>query len=81
MKPENLTCPTCGGPMLRRSNRQTGRPFWGCKAFPACRGTRNTDGEAVRPYEVSGTDASDRYHEPEDVLPSQRRRQSAWDME
>ncbi len=36
-------CPACGKPMLRRTARQgprAGKPFWGCSAYPACRGTR-----------------------------------------
>jgi restriction system protein len=35
-------CPRCGKPMLRRVARQganAGRAFWGCSAYPACRGT------------------------------------------
>lgn len=44
MKPENVTCPTCGGPMVSR--KSSFGVFWGCKAFPQCRGTRNADGEA-----------------------------------
>jgi ssDNA-binding Zn-finger/Zn-ribbon topoisomerase 1 len=43
---ENVKCPDCGGPMVSRSNRQTGQRFWGCKAYPDCKGTRDTDGEA-----------------------------------
>jgi len=34
------TCPNCGGHMLRRTNRQSGQSFWGCHAYPKCRGTR-----------------------------------------
>lgn len=33
-------CPKCGEEMVRRSNRQTKVPFWGCTKYPACRGTR-----------------------------------------
>lgn len=33
-------CPRCGKAMLERSNKRTGEVFWGCSAFPACRGTR-----------------------------------------
>lgn len=33
-------CPKCGLAMVRRSNRRDGTQFWGCKNFPACRGTR-----------------------------------------
>lgn len=30
MKPENVTCPECYGPMTSRANRSTGERFWGC---------------------------------------------------
>jgi restriction system protein len=36
-------CPTCGKPMALRTARRgqkVGSQFWGCSAFPACRGTR-----------------------------------------
>ena len=33
-----LACPKCGEPMVERSNRKTGQKFWGCSAFPTCRG-------------------------------------------
>jgi ssDNA-binding Zn-finger/Zn-ribbon topoisomerase 1 len=46
VKPENVTCPKCGGPMVSRANRKTGQRFWGCRDYPTCKGTRNTDGEA-----------------------------------
>ena len=46
-KPENVTCPKCGGPMASRANRQTGQRFWGCRAFPECKGTRDTDGNSA----------------------------------
>jgi len=45
---ENVKCPQCGGPMASRANRSTGQRFWGCKKYPECRGTLNTDGEAPR---------------------------------
>lgn len=31
-------CPRCGKTMMERSNRRTGQTFWGCSAFPSCRG-------------------------------------------
>jgi restriction system protein len=37
------SCPRCGKNMVRRVAKQAagaGAPFWGCTAFPACRGTR-----------------------------------------
>lgn len=33
-------CPRCGQAMVERRNRRTGDRFWGCFAFPACRGVR-----------------------------------------
>jgi len=36
-------CPDCGQPMVRRSartGRSAGRDFWGCSAYPNCRGAR-----------------------------------------
>lgn len=36
-------CPRCDSPMVQRTARRgknTGREFWGCSTFPACRGTR-----------------------------------------
>jgi restriction system protein len=33
-------CPGCGETMAERSNRKTGQKFWGCSAFPVCRGAR-----------------------------------------
>ena len=37
------SCPLCGQPMRQRTARQganAGRPFWGCTAYPGCRGVR-----------------------------------------
>ena len=36
-------CPTCGNPMVLRTARKgrgAGSAFWGCAAYPGCRGTR-----------------------------------------
>lgn len=35
-----MSCPKCGGEMVKRANRKTGDAFWGCAKFPKCRGTR-----------------------------------------
>lgn len=34
-------CPICGGPTVMRRNRHTGTEFFGCEAWPRCRGTRD----------------------------------------
>ena len=33
------TCPKCGEAMVMRTARASGDRFWGCSAFPKCRGT------------------------------------------
>jgi four helix bundle suffix protein len=37
-KPSGPECPSCGKPMRRRKSAKG--PFWGCSAFPECKGTR-----------------------------------------
>jgi restriction system protein len=39
-------CPTCTKPMVKRTAKRgakVGSEFWGCTAYPACRGTRQID--------------------------------------
>jgi len=36
---DSMSCPRCGGEMVKRANRKTGDAFWGCSEFPKCRGT------------------------------------------
>ncbi len=43
VKESSLNCPACGGTMLKRVAKRganSGQAFWGCSAFPKCRGTR-----------------------------------------
>lgn len=60
---EDIKCPVCDGPMTPRTSAHG--KFWGCKAFPKCRGTRNSDGEAPRRY-----DEDDDCREAQDNTPS-----------
>lgn len=46
MKPESLKCPKCDGPMISRLNKAKYQRFWGCAAYPRCKGTRDTDGNS-----------------------------------
>lgn len=44
--PAAPACPQCGKPMALRTARQgrnAGSQFWGCSAYPACKGTRPLD--------------------------------------
>lgn len=34
----NPCCPRCGTTMVKRTNKRTGEPFWGCSIYPRCRG-------------------------------------------
>lgn len=34
------SCPDCGAVMVNRLSRKDGERFWGCPAYPRCRGTR-----------------------------------------
>lgn len=38
---DDIVCPECDGPMVLR--RKGSHTFWGCAAYPTCRGTRNLD--------------------------------------
>ena len=40
------SCPLCGGTLVLRRNRRDGSPFWGCRRFPSCRGTRDVTTDA-----------------------------------
>jgi len=72
MKPENVTCPECGGPMVSRQNRRDQTRFWGCKAYPKCTGTRNVDGEEKKPRCM--VQFTNEEGETETLLPSDRQR-------
>jgi hypothetical protein len=34
-------CPKCGAPMVLRTRKSDGGSFWGCSAYPRCRGIRD----------------------------------------
>ena len=53
------SCPLCGGPLALRRNRRDGNPFWGCRRFPRCRGTRDitTDSRVSDSEEEADTPA------------------------
>lgn len=69
---ENVKCPKCGGPMASRVQGASGQRFWGCKAYPACRGTRDTDGNAPHEREVVSRNPAEDLRD-EGILPSARR--------
>lgn len=46
---DNPNCPICGKRMVRRKNKYSGHPFWGCSAFwdSHCRGVLSCDENGV----------------------------------
>lgn len=71
---EETLCPECNGSMTPRTSARG--KFWGCKAYPRCKGTRNSDGEVPRRRsEDAGCDVDERA--PSDRLRENDRRR--WD--
>lgn len=59
-EPAVPACPLCGGLMVLRTARRgqnAGAQFWGCSAYPDCRGTRTLDGAGG----AGGADRSARF--------------------
>lgn len=59
MSDDSPTCPECGGVMRIRQNRQTHENFYGCAAFPECKGTLRIDADNTAQDELP----SDRYRQ------------------
>ena len=38
-----VPCPKCGGDLVQRRARKSGRPFWGCARYPECEFLVNTE--------------------------------------
>ncbi len=51
-------CPGCGGQMkLRRPKpSQNWEPFWGCRLWPNCEGTRDIDSDGKPVFDEIGKD-------------------------
>jgi ssDNA-binding Zn-finger/Zn-ribbon topoisomerase 1 len=41
---ESVKCPDCGGEMISRTGKFG--VFWGCKDYPRCKGTRDSEGRS-----------------------------------
>src|SRR5437879_5069866 len=62
VKPENVKCPDCDGPMVSRTGKFG--VFWGCKAFPACKGTRESMGRSKADREKWKAEQLEKEEEP-----------------
>ena len=64
---EETLCPDCGGKMISR--KSSFGAFWGCKAYPECKGTRDSMGrskadrakEKGEDYEKDSNDKTNKY--------------------
>lgn len=72
--PDTPACPLCGKPMHRRTaakGPRAGHPFWGCSAYPACKGildiTQPPDSPAKKSDESDKSDKSDSSDESDDA--------------
>lgn len=43
VKKSEVPCPKCGGDLVERRARKSGRPFWGCANYPKCDFLVNTE--------------------------------------
>ena len=43
VKKSDVPCPRCGGDLVERRARKSGRPFWGCANYPDCDFLVNTE--------------------------------------
>jgi DNA topoisomerase-1 len=43
VKKSEVPCPKCGGDLVERRARKSGRPFWGCANYPNCEFLVNTE--------------------------------------
>src|SRR3990172_6279135 len=52
-----IFCPRCKGDMTKRHSARG--PFWGCKAFPTCRGTLNVTADGGSDGTTAGIDPTE----------------------
>jgi ssDNA-binding Zn-finger/Zn-ribbon topoisomerase 1 len=68
---ENVKCPECNGPMVSRTGKFG--TFWGCKSFPQCKGTRDSQGRSKSEREAEKESQSSRTYEHEQGFPFSKR--------
>ena len=54
VKKSEAPCPKCGGDLVERRARKSGRPFWGCASYPKCDFLVNTQPVATPCPQCSG---------------------------
>ena len=54
VKKSAVPCPKCGGELVERRARKSGRPFWGCASYPKCDFLVNSEPVATPCPECAG---------------------------
>jgi ssDNA-binding Zn-finger/Zn-ribbon topoisomerase 1 len=60
-KYDEVKCPNCGGDMISRKGKFG--VFWGCKDYPKCTGTRDSEGRSKADREKWKEEQSERTDE------------------
>ncbi len=63
---ESVKCPECDGPMISRTGKYG--TFWGCKKYPECKGTRDSQGRSKadrEEYKRDKAEKENREYEPD----------------
>lgn len=50
--PDGTGCPRCGGDMVARTTKKSGRHFLGCVRYPACKGMRESGSPKVLAFDL-----------------------------
>lgn len=71
---ESVKCPECSGEMISRNGKFG--VFWGCKSYPKCRGTRDSQGRSKADREEWKAKQPDR-----DEMTAKERGKKEWTVE
>jgi len=67
----DLLCPICEGEMVSRTGKFG--TFWGCKSFPQCKGTRDSQGRSKAERDAEKESQPSRVYEHEQGYPFSKR--------
>jgi ssDNA-binding Zn-finger/Zn-ribbon topoisomerase 1 len=74
---ESVKCPDCGGEMISRTGKFG--VFWGCKDFPKCKGTRDSEGRSKADREAWKAEQEEK-NSPFDVDGLPTRTKGSWNV-
>lgn len=65
---EDVKCPDCNGEMISRKSQYG--TFWGCKAYPKCKGTRDSNGMSRAEREAAKAENEKSFDDTGNDMPS-----------